>query len=110
MPPKTVCPVSRKEFTEHAKPVEITLNGQTMTIPVKEFSTGSLGWYLNSKFKLNVNGKDVMVQMGLNLTLVGSKDLPRDTPPPSAAPPSVPPPAAAAPAGSATDGDEPFDE
>jgi hypothetical protein len=85
MPPKTTCPVSRKEFTEHAKAVEITLNGQAMRVPVKEFSTGSLGWYLNNKINMELNGKDVTVQIGLNLTIVGSKDLPRDTPPPAPA-------------------------
>ena len=45
---------------------------------VKEFSTGSLGWYLNGKATLEIDGKPVQVQIGLNLTLVGSKELPKD--------------------------------
>jgi hypothetical protein len=49
-----------------------------MLADVKEFSTGSLGWYLNGKATLEIDGKPVQVQIGLNLTLVGSKDLPKE--------------------------------
>jgi hypothetical protein len=45
---------------------------------VKEFSTGSLGWYLNGKTTIEIDGKPVAVQIGLNLTIVGSKELPKD--------------------------------
>jgi hypothetical protein len=44
---------------------------------VKEFSTGSLGWYLNGKTTIEVGGKPVTVQIGMNLTIVGSKELPK---------------------------------
>lgn len=72
------CPITRQQFRDQAKPVEITINGTPFTVPVKEFSTGSLGWYLNGKTTIQVDGKPVTVQIGLNLTIVGSKDLPRD--------------------------------
>ncbi len=49
-----------------------------MMAEVKEFSTGSLGWYLNGKTMIDVGGKQVSVQIGMNLTIVGSKDLPKD--------------------------------
>ena len=49
-----------------------------MLADVKEFSTGSLGWYLNGKATLEIDGKPVQVQIGLNLGLVGSKDLPKE--------------------------------
>ena len=49
-----------------------------MTAAVKEFSTGSLGWNINDKLQLEVDGKPVTVQVGLNLTIIGSKDLPQD--------------------------------
>lgn len=78
MPEKTKCPISRKQFREHAKGIEISIAGQTFKVPVKEFSTGSLGWYLNGKTSLEIDGKDVTIQIGLNLTIVGSKDLPKD--------------------------------
>jgi hypothetical protein len=73
---KTVCPITREQFRENAKPVEININGVPLLAEVKEFSTGSLGWYLNGKSTINVGGNPVSVQIGLNLTIVGSKELP----------------------------------
>jgi len=74
------CPISRDEFRAKAKAVSVTINGVPLTAEVKEFSTGSLGWYLNGKTTVEVDGKTVPVQIGLNLTIVGSKELPRDEP------------------------------
>ncbi len=95
--PKTICPISRAQFKQGAKPVEVTIAGQRMEAPVKFFSTGSLGWYLNKRATVDVGGQPVEVQIGLNLTIVGSKDLPPDesapTPTPAAAPASTPEPA-----------------
>ena len=74
---KTSCPVSRAEFVEKAQPVEVVINGNPQMAEVKEFSTGSLGWYLNGKTTIKVGDKLVSVQIGLNLTVVGSKELPK---------------------------------
>ncbi len=71
------CPITRDQFREHAKPVQVTINQIPMIAEVKEFATGSLGWYLNGKSTIEVDGKPVSVQIGLNLTIVGSKDLPK---------------------------------
>lgn len=78
MAAKTTCPVSRKQFIENAKPVEVILNGIPMMAEVKEFSTGSLGWYLNGKVSIKVGETPVTVQIGMNLTILGSKDLPKE--------------------------------
>lgn len=72
------CPITRPEFREHAKPMQVMINNVPMIAEVKEFSTGSLGWNLNGKTTIEINGTPVSVQIGLNLTLVGSKDLPKD--------------------------------
>jgi len=69
------CSISRQQFREGAKPVQVVINGNTMMAEVKEFSTGSLGWYLNGKTVIEVSGSPVTVQIGLNLTIVGSKEL-----------------------------------
>ena len=74
---KSTCPVTRTEFRNDAQPVEVTINGIPMTAEVKEFSTGSLGWYLNGKVNVKVGDKSVSVQVGMNLTIVGSKELPQ---------------------------------
>ncbi len=75
---KTTCPVTRAEYLEHAKAVEVVINGVPLMAEVKEFSTGSLGWYLNGKTTIRVNDKPVSVQIGMNLTIVGSKELPKE--------------------------------
>ena len=80
MAKKTTCPISRADFRSKAKPVKVVINGVEQEAEVKEFSTGSLGWYLNAKISLDVDGVRVPVQIGLNLTIVGSKELPEDGP------------------------------
>jgi hypothetical protein len=75
---KTTCPITRAEFRAKAKPIKVVINGVEQHAEVKEFSTGSLGWYLNSKVSIEIDGQYVPVQVGMNLTIVGSKDLPQD--------------------------------
>jgi hypothetical protein len=74
---KTSCSITRQEFREHARPVTVKINDVPLNAEVKEFSTGSLGWYLNGKMSIEVNGKPVTVQIGMNMTIVGSKELPK---------------------------------
>lgn len=73
---KTSCGVTRQQFREHAQPIEVVINGVPLLAEVKEFSTGSLGWYLNGKSTIKIGDSPVSVQIGLNLTIVGSKELP----------------------------------
>ena len=80
MAKKTTCPITRVQFRSAAHPIEVTINGVPMRAEVKEFSTGSLGWYLNGKANVDMAGATVAVQIGLNLTIVGSKDLQQDQP------------------------------
>ena len=75
---KTNCPIDRQQFRDGAKAVEITINGTPMLAEPREFSTGSLGWYLNGKTVIEVNGTKVTAQVGLNLTVVGSKELAKE--------------------------------
>jgi hypothetical protein len=75
---KTNCPISRQDFRTNAKPVTITINNVPLQAEVKEFSTGSLGWYLNGKTSIDVGGTLVSVQIGMNLTIVGSKELAKE--------------------------------
>jgi hypothetical protein len=80
MSKKTTCPITRDQFRGRAKPVTITVGEVPMVVPTKEFSTGSLGWYLNGKTVLEIDGTPVQVQLGLNLTIIGSKELPGEAP------------------------------
>ncbi len=83
---KTACPITRAQFRSHAKPVTVTVGSVPQVAEVKEFSTGSLGWYLNGKTVLEIDGVAVQVQIGLNLTIIGSKELPDDAAPAVAEP------------------------
>jgi len=74
---KTPCPVTKTQFMEKAEAVKIVLNGNEMLAEKREFSTGSFGWYLNGKTTVTVDGKPLNVQVGLNLTVVGSKEAAR---------------------------------
>ena len=74
---KTECPVSREQFIDNAKSVQVTIAGVPMLATVKQFSTGSLGWYLTGKTVVEVDGVAVPVQIGLQLTCIGSKELPQ---------------------------------
>lgn len=73
---KTNCPITREEFRSGAKAIKVMIGEVPLMAEVKEFSTGSLGWYLNGKTTIEINGKPVSVQIGMNLTIVGSKELP----------------------------------
>lgn len=88
---KSSLAITREQFRESAKPVVVVINGKEFEVAKKEFSTGSLGWYLNDKMDIEIAGHKVKVQIGLNLTIVGSKDLPQDASAPNA-PPTAPKP------------------
>ena len=106
---KAPLPITRELFRTAAKPISVVINGKEMTAAAKEFSTGSLGWNVNEKMQVEVAGQLVTVQVGLNLTIIGSKDLPQDRPAGGSAPPA-PPPAAppAAPGGTNAAGEAEF--
>jgi hypothetical protein len=74
---KSACPVSRTQFLEKAEPVKVAINGQEIIADKREFSTGSFGWYYNGKISVMVDGKPLSIQVGLNLTVVGSKEAER---------------------------------
>lgn len=80
MAKKTTCPITRAQFRGQAKPVAIKIGDTPLQAEVKEFSTGSLGWYLNGKTTIEIGGVPVSVQIGMNMTIVGSKELPQDAP------------------------------
>jgi hypothetical protein len=77
---KTECNISRADFAAHAKPITLSLDGTHIktlaSVPVYEFGSGSLGWFLQEKGKVIVNGVECKVQLQVTMTLVGSKELP----------------------------------
>lgn len=72
---KTKCPISRDGFFQHANPaLPMTLDGKSLLALRKQFSTGSFGWNTNEKVTLMVGGVPVTCQVGLNITVVNSKE------------------------------------
>jgi hypothetical protein len=68
------CPVTRQQFLKAAKPLTLTIDGKTLVASVKEFSTGSFGWFTNDKLVVEVDGVSCKVQPSISLVVVGSKD------------------------------------
>ena len=72
---KTPCAIGRKEFKDNAQAVSFEIAGTPVSAEPREFSTGSFGWYYTGKVNITVNGKTLPIQVGCNLTVVGSKDV-----------------------------------
>lgn len=70
---KTRCPIDRSTFRQHAKALDVVIDGVPYKAIAKEFSTGSLGWNINGKASITVNGVACEVQIGMNCTIIGSK-------------------------------------
>ncbi len=74
---KSPCPISKTQVLEQAESVKLTIGNAELVADKREFSTGSFGWYYNGKTTVTVDGKPLSVQVGLNLTVVGSKEAER---------------------------------
>ncbi len=61
-------------FISTAQPVPVSINGSTLLASPKEFSTGSVGFYLNGKVPVQVGGQTFLMQVSGNLVAVGSKE------------------------------------
>ena len=78
---KTTCPVSLAQFAARAKAVlPVAIDGIPMAASVKApFSTNSFGWYGNAPVSLTLSdGTVVKCQVGVTITVVNSKEAPRE--------------------------------
>eukprot|EP00747_Dinoflagellata_sp_TGD_P167592 gnl/TRDRNA2_/TRDRNA2_192269_c0_seq1.p1 gnl/TRDRNA2_/TRDRNA2_192269_c0~~gnl/TRDRNA2_/TRDRNA2_192269_c0_seq1.p1 ORF type:complete len:199 (-),score=58.85 gnl/TRDRNA2_/TRDRNA2_192269_c0_seq1:99-695(-) len=66
--------MTRKEFMKHAKAMKVPINGKSVTVPTKQFSTNSCGWWGMSKVPIEVNGVELVVQCQINCAVIGSKE------------------------------------
>jgi hypothetical protein len=62
---------TREQFREEAKSVVVVIDGVAHTLQPHEFRTDSLGWKLNAKQQV----QGVRCQIGLNITVIGSKEM-----------------------------------
>ncbi len=89
---KRECKISRGQFRKAARTLKAVVRHYGDSTDVaevrltpKEFSTNSLGWYGNDKITVEVDGVLVDIQVGINFTIIGSKELPVDEPSKAAA-------------------------
>lgn len=68
------CPISRKDFISKAKPLSIRIGDQLVSGDIKEFATGSFGFFHNGKLTIEIDGVPVKLQMNLLFTVIGSKE------------------------------------
>lgn len=66
------CGMTKEQFLAEAKPLHIIVNGQTVIAMPKAFSTGSFGYYLGDKTAIEVAGRPLRLQLGMNATVIGS--------------------------------------
>ncbi|EEA07823.1 uncharacterized protein CMU_028970 [Cryptosporidium muris RN66] len=73
--PKETSVMSIDEFLEKAQVLSLTINNSKTKLAAapRQFSTGSVGWYYGNKVSLPVGDSDVICQLSLNCTVVGSK-------------------------------------
>ena len=74
---KTACTITREHFKAEAKPLDLGRELAGIFADIKQFSTGSFGWRINTKIVAEVGGVPVTIQVQGNLTIVGSKELPK---------------------------------
>lgn len=67
------CGVSLEQFMEGATNLKVTIGGKEMVANKKHFATGSFGWFAGEKIVVEIDGTPVKVQVGVNMTVVGSK-------------------------------------
>lgn len=53
--------------------LKLSVEGTLMEAKPRKFSSGSLGYYATGKALVLVNGQPVQVQVGCNLTIIGTK-------------------------------------
>lgn len=77
VPAKTECPFTLEAFLQKARTLALMVDGQPKAMAVKDFKTGSFGWFTNEKITLVVDGKSLRCQMNFSIVAVGSKEVPR---------------------------------
>ena len=66
--------ITRDLFREKAEALVVRVGDTPILADAKEFSTGSFGWFAGGKGVIEVDGKPVQVQIGVNVTVIGSKE------------------------------------
>jgi len=68
--------MTKEQFGQSANPLRVLIDETAVFANPKRFSTGSVGWNANAKTQIVVNGEALEIQVGINLTVIGTKNQP----------------------------------
>jgi len=67
--------MKKSEFLASAQPLAVKVGDSSLSAEPKQFSTGSVGYYLNGRISVTLpNGAVVKLQVSGSFTAVGSKE------------------------------------
>ena len=67
--------MTRSGFLKNAPEMNIELWGNKLMGQARSFTSDNMGWYTGGKVEIDMgNGKVIWGQIGVNLTIMGSKD------------------------------------
>jgi hypothetical protein len=73
----TATKLTKAAFVQTAKALPVKLGTRDFLAQPKEFSTGSVGFNISEKLEVTLpSGEVVRCQVGLNITVIGSKEWP----------------------------------
>ena len=59
---------------KNAEVLTVDVMGNKLTGEPRSFSSGNRGWYLGGKVEVKVGKKTLWAQLGINVTIAGSKN------------------------------------
>lgn len=65
--------MTRQAFMDTAQAFKVNIGGKEVKVPPKKFSTGSCGFYQNTKVQLDVDGQSLVLQCQFSCQIIGSK-------------------------------------
>merc|ERR1711865_807470 len=66
--------MTRSKFMSSAPEMELNIWGNKLIGKPRSFSSDNMGWYTGGKVEVEVDGKVIWGSIGINLTIMGSKD------------------------------------
>lgn len=71
--------LSKDRFVEKVPSMKVNIGGKEFTVPCRESSQGSVGYYLNEKIEtFETPEGTVRLQVNCNVTVIGSKKWPQN--------------------------------
>ncbi|KAK3241220.1 hypothetical protein CYMTET_48994 [Cymbomonas tetramitiformis] len=66
--------MSGKQFESKAETLNVDVFGNIISGPPRTFTSGNRGWYAGGKIEIQVGGKKLWAQVGMNVSIIGSKE------------------------------------